>query len=104
MTIHDSSFDRRAFLKASGILAVGFSMSGLPAGAQTLLAPRGVAKDAVDSWLTITPRFFSSEAASYTRQGMCASCRLRAAVRPPGPAPAMRISSREAATVIVGTR
>ena len=55
MTIHHRSFDRRTFLKASGILAVGFSMAGLPAGAQTLMAPRGVAKDAVDSWLTITP-------------------------------------------------
>ncbi len=55
MTIYHRSFDRRTFLKASGILAVGFSMAGLPAGAQTLMAPRGVAKDAVDSWLTITP-------------------------------------------------
>ena len=58
MTIHDRiSFDRRAFLKASGILAVGFSMSGLPvpAGANTLRAPKSVAKEAIDSWLTINP-------------------------------------------------
>ncbi len=54
MTIHQRSFDRRTFLKATGILAVGFSMSGT-AAAQSLMAPRGVAKDAVDSWLTITP-------------------------------------------------
>lgn len=53
MAIHQRSFDRRTFLKASGILAVGFSMSGI-AAAQSLMAPRGVAKDAVDSWLTIT--------------------------------------------------
>ena len=58
MTIHDRiSFDRRAFLKASGILAIGFSMSGLPgpAGATTLRAPKSVAKEAIDSWLTISP-------------------------------------------------
>jgi nicotinate dehydrogenase subunit B len=54
MTIHQTSFDRRAFLKASGILAVGFSLSGT-AGANTLGAPKSVAKEAVDSWLTITP-------------------------------------------------
>ncbi len=58
MTIYDRiSFDRRAFLQASGILAVGFSMSGLPApaGANTLRAPKSVAKEAIDSWLTINP-------------------------------------------------
>jgi CO/xanthine dehydrogenase Mo-binding subunit len=58
MTIHDrASFDRRTFLKASGILAVGFSMSGLPdpADATTLRAPKSVAKEAIDSWLTISP-------------------------------------------------
>src|SRR5262245_9618738 len=58
MTIHRSiSFDRRAFLKASGMLAVGFSMSALsgPAGAATLRPPKSVAKEAVDSWLTIGP-------------------------------------------------
>jgi CO/xanthine dehydrogenase Mo-binding subunit len=58
MTIHDRiSFDRRTFLKASGILAVGFSMAGLsdPAGANTLRAPKSVAKEAIDSWLTISP-------------------------------------------------
>ena len=51
------SFDRRQILKAGGILAIGFSMSrgGGPAGAATLLAPKSVAKDAVDSWLTIGP-------------------------------------------------
>lgn len=57
MTIHDrKAFDRRTFLKASGILAVGFSMGGLPeASAQALRAPKSVAKDAIDSWLTIGP-------------------------------------------------
>jgi nicotinate dehydrogenase subunit B len=58
MTIHDRiSFDRRAFLKASGILAIGFSMSGIPgrAGAETLRAPKSAAKEAIDSWLTISP-------------------------------------------------
>jgi nicotinate dehydrogenase subunit B len=54
MTIHQTSFDRRAFLKASGILAIGFSLSGT-AGANTLGAPKSVAKEAVDSWLTIAP-------------------------------------------------
>lgn len=54
MTIHQTSFDRRSFLKASGILVVGFSMTGT-AGANTLAAPKSVAKEAVDSWLTITP-------------------------------------------------
>jgi nicotinate dehydrogenase subunit B len=56
MTIHDhTSFDRRNFLKASGVLAIGFSMSRLPADAMTLSAPKSVGKEAVDSWLTITP-------------------------------------------------
>jgi nicotinate dehydrogenase subunit B len=58
MTIHDrTTLDRRTFLKASGILAVGFSMAGLPdaAGAQPLRAPKSVAKEAIDSWLTISP-------------------------------------------------
>ena len=59
MTIHDmrTALDRRAFLKASGILAIGFSISGLPgpAGAATLRAPKSVAKEAIDSWLTISP-------------------------------------------------
>src|SRR5262245_34358062 len=52
-----ASFDRRDFLKASGVLAIGFSMFGGagPAGASTLRAPKSVAKEAVDSWLTITP-------------------------------------------------
>jgi nicotinate dehydrogenase subunit B len=50
-----TSFDRRELLKASGILAIGFSMAGVvgPAGAATLPAPKSVAKDAIDSWLTI---------------------------------------------------
>src|SRR5262247_1966560 len=52
-----ASFDRRDFLKASGVLAIGFSMFGGagPAGANTLRAPKSVAKEAVDSWLTISP-------------------------------------------------
>ena len=51
------SFDRREFLKASGVLAIGFSLSGAasPARAATLRAPKSVAKEAVDSWLTISP-------------------------------------------------
>ena len=51
MTVHDRiSFDRRAFLKASGILAVGFSMAGIsgPADATTLRAPKSVAKEAIE--------------------------------------------------------
>jgi nicotinate dehydrogenase subunit B len=58
MTIHDrTSFDRRTFLKASGILAIGFSMSDLsgPTDAMTLRAPKSVVKEAIDSWLTISP-------------------------------------------------
>jgi nicotinate dehydrogenase subunit B len=54
MTVHQRSIDRRAFLKATGILAVGFSMSGA-AAAQSLMAPRAIARDAIDTWLTITP-------------------------------------------------
>jgi CO/xanthine dehydrogenase Mo-binding subunit len=52
-----TSFDRRKLLKASGILAIGFSMSGFSglAGAATLRAPKSVAKEAIDSWLTISP-------------------------------------------------
>src|SRR5215510_7796587 len=52
-----ASFDRRDFLKASGALAIGFSMFGGadPAGANTLRAPKSVAKEAADSWLTIDP-------------------------------------------------
>ena len=52
-----TSFDRREFLKASGILAIGFSMSGMAgsAGAATLRAPKSVAKEAINSWLTISP-------------------------------------------------
>ncbi len=54
MTVHQTAFDRRAFLQASGILAIGFSLPAT-AGANTLHAPKSVAKEAVDSWLTITP-------------------------------------------------
>ena len=54
MTVHQTSFDRRTFLKAGGILAIGFSMSAT-AGANTLHAPKSVAKEAVNSWLTISP-------------------------------------------------
>ena len=41
-----TSLDRREFLKASGILAIGFSMSSVAgsAGAATLRAPKSVAK------------------------------------------------------------
>jgi CO/xanthine dehydrogenase Mo-binding subunit len=51
------SFDRREFLKASGILAIGFSLSGVagPAIGATLRPAKSVAKEAVDSWLTISP-------------------------------------------------
>jgi CO/xanthine dehydrogenase Mo-binding subunit len=58
MTIHDrTSFDRRTFVKASGILAIGFSMSCLPGptDAMTLRVPKSVVKEAIDSWLTISP-------------------------------------------------
>lgn len=58
MTTHVSTaLDRRTFLMASGVLAVGFSISALPASAATgpLRAPKSVAKGAVDSWLTIGP-------------------------------------------------
>lgn len=54
MTIHQTALDRRTFLQASGILAIGFSLS-VPAGANTLPMAKSVAKEAVDSWLTITP-------------------------------------------------
>src|SRR4030095_9266664 len=52
-----TSFDRRELLKVSGVLAIGFSMS-FAAGssrAAALLPPKSVAKDAIDSWLTIGP-------------------------------------------------
>jgi len=52
-----TSFDRRELLKAGGVLAIGFSMS-VAAGssrAAALLPPKSVAKDAIDSWLTIGP-------------------------------------------------
>jgi nicotinate dehydrogenase subunit B len=49
-----TTVDRREFLKAGGALVVGFSM--LPAAhAQQLRPPKSVAKEAVDSWLTISP-------------------------------------------------
>jgi len=49
-----TSLERRRFLKKSGALVIGFSMLG-PAGAQTLRAPKSVAKEALDSWLTVGP-------------------------------------------------
>jgi nicotinate dehydrogenase subunit B len=51
------SFDRRTFLKAGGVLAIGFSMAGLTtqASASVALRPaKSVAKEATDSWLTIS--------------------------------------------------
>ena len=52
-----TSFDRREFLKASGVLVIGFSMGSAPGSARatTLRAPKSVAKEAIDSWLTISP-------------------------------------------------
>ena len=52
-----TSLDRREFLKASGVLVIGFSLFGAAgrAGASTLRPPKSVAKEAVDSWLTIGP-------------------------------------------------
>ena len=49
--------DRREFLKASGVLVIGFSLFGAAgrAGASPLRPPKSVAKEAVDSWLTIGP-------------------------------------------------
>src|SRR5918999_1107291 len=47
-----TSFERRDFLKASGALVVGFSMLG-SAGASAPRTAKPVAKEAVDSWLTI---------------------------------------------------
>ncbi|NBS57400.1 MAG: xanthine dehydrogenase family protein molybdopterin-binding subunit [Betaproteobacteria bacterium] len=50
------SMDRREFLKASGALAIGFSMMGAASASTgpTLRAPKSVAKEAVDSWLSIS--------------------------------------------------
>jgi CO/xanthine dehydrogenase Mo-binding subunit len=48
-----TSLERRHFLKTSGALVVGFSMLGSAAAQQPLRAPKSVAKEAVDSWLTI---------------------------------------------------
>src|SRR5262249_46269165 len=48
------SLGRREFLKTTGALVVGFSMFGA-ANAQTLRAPKSVAKEAGDSWLTSAP-------------------------------------------------
>lgn len=52
-----SAIDRRDFLKASGALTIGFSMFGAVTAnaASALRPPKSVAKDAVDSWLTISP-------------------------------------------------
>lgn len=54
MTTPTISCDRREFLKASGVLVIGFSMLGA-AGATTPRAPKSVSKEAIDSWLTIGP-------------------------------------------------
>lgn len=54
MSAPNVSFNRRDFLKAGGLLVVGFSILG-SAGASTLRAPKSVAKEAMDSWLTIGP-------------------------------------------------
>jgi CO/xanthine dehydrogenase Mo-binding subunit len=52
-----TTFNRRDFLKAGagGVLAIGFSLSGASAlaAAASLPAPKSVAKEALDSWLTI---------------------------------------------------
>jgi CO/xanthine dehydrogenase Mo-binding subunit len=52
-----TSFDRREFLKVTGVLVIGFSMGSVTgaAGATTLRPPKSVAKEAIDSWLTISP-------------------------------------------------
>ena len=61
MNLTQSGFDRRAFLKASGALTVGFSMLGARVAdaaiesATTLRPPKSVANDAIDSWLVISP-------------------------------------------------
>jgi nicotinate dehydrogenase subunit B len=49
-----ATFNRRQFLQASGALVVGFSMSGAATAAAMLRPPRSVAKEAADSWLTIS--------------------------------------------------
>ena len=51
-----NAFTRREFLKASGagMLVVSFSMGATPAAANYgLLPPKSVAKDVLDSWLSI---------------------------------------------------
>lgn len=61
MTAIHTGFDRRNFLKATGVLTVGFSMLGARVAdaavgpAATLRAPKSVANDAIDSWLVISP-------------------------------------------------
>lgn len=61
MTAIHTGFDRRSFLKATGVLTVGFSMLGARVAdaavgpAATLRAPKSVANDAIDSWLVISP-------------------------------------------------
>lgn len=61
MNLTQSGFDRRAFLKASGALTVGFSMLGARVAdaaiesATTLRPPKSVANEAIDSWLVISP-------------------------------------------------
>ena len=61
MTVLHSGFDRRAFLKASGVLTVGFSMLGARVAdaaiesSATLRPPKSVTNEAIDSWLVISP-------------------------------------------------
>jgi CO/xanthine dehydrogenase Mo-binding subunit len=61
MTVLHSGFDRRAFLKASGALTVGFSMLGARIAdaaiesSASLRPPKSVINEAIDSWLVISP-------------------------------------------------
>ena len=61
MTVLHSGFDRRAFLKASGALTVGFSMLGARIAdaaiesSASLRLPKSVINEAIDSWLVISP-------------------------------------------------
>jgi CO/xanthine dehydrogenase Mo-binding subunit len=48
-----TQFDRRAFLKASGALVVGFSLGACATGTAPLRAAKSVDKETLDSWLVI---------------------------------------------------
>ena len=50
-------YNRRDFLKASGALTIGFSLlgTGVVNAAPALRPPKSVDKEAIDTWLTITP-------------------------------------------------